>query len=113
MKNDYVNFIFLNIVILPFLLPELEGLQYEERLWEINLPEMVQRRERGGLIQIYKLWNKMEETDNENLMLSLVGNTRHTRGHSKKLRKGRCLINIKKYSFPQRNIEEEGRKRKK
>ncbi len=47
----------------------------------------------------------MEETNNENLMLREVGNTRHTRGHSKKLRKGRCLNSIKKYSFPQRNIE--------
>ncbi len=47
----------------------------------------------------------MEETDKENLMLREVGNTRHTQGHSKKLRKGKSLNNIKKYSFPQRNIE--------
>ncbi len=59
------------------LVPELEGLQYEERLREINLPTLKQRRERGDLIQIYKLWNKVKETDNENLMLWEVGNTRH------------------------------------
>ncbi len=47
----------------------------------------------------------MEETDNENRMLREEGSTRYTRGHGKKLRKGACLNNIKKYSFSQRNIE--------
>ncbi len=33
------------------LVPELEGLRYEERLREINLSTLEQRRERGDLIQ--------------------------------------------------------------
>ncbi len=44
----------------------------------------------------------MDETDNENLLLMEI---QDTRGHCKKLRKGRCLNNIKKSSFLQRNIE--------
>ncbi|XP_050692945.1 uncharacterized protein LOC126983856 [Eriocheir sinensis] len=87
------------------MVPELEGLTYEERLKEMDLPTLEQRRERGDLIQIYRLLSKMEEVDNEKLLLREEPSSRNTRGHSKKLRKGRCSRDIKKYSFPQRNIE--------
>ncbi len=44
------------------IVPELEGLQYEERLREMNLQTLEQRKERRNIIKIYELWNKMEET---------------------------------------------------
>ncbi len=69
----------------------LEEWTYEERLKEMDLPTLEQRKERGDLILIYKLWYKTKEVGNEELLLRAVGNTRNTRGHSKKLRKGRCL----------------------
>lgn len=40
-------------------IPELEGLSDEERLEERDLPTLERRRERGDLIQIYKLRNKI------------------------------------------------------
>ncbi len=60
------------------LVPELELLQYQDRLREINLPTLEQRRAMADLIQIYKFCNKMEETDNENLMLREERSTRYT-----------------------------------
>ena len=87
------------------MVPELEELTYEERLREINLPTLEERRERGDLITIFKLYNKMEEADNEELLLTERREIGFTRGHTKKLRKGRCLNNVKKNSFPHRNIE--------
>ncbi len=55
------------------LVPEVKGLQCQDRLREINLSTLEQRREREDLIQIYELWNKMEKRDNENLMLRELG----------------------------------------
>ena len=50
----------------------------------------------------------MDVVDNEELLLREEGNSRSTRCHGKKLRKGRRLRHVKKYyyySFPQRSTE--------
>ena len=87
------------------MVPELTEMTYEERLRAMDIPTLEQRRERGDLIQVYKLVNGMDEVDNNELILKEEIDNRHTRSHSKKLRKGRCLRDVKKYSFPQRCIE--------
>ena len=87
------------------MVPELEVLDYEERLKEMGLPSLRQRRERGDMITIYKLLNKLEVIDNSTLLQRETGDNRQTRGHSRKLKKGRCLKDTKKHSFPQRSIE--------
>ena len=87
------------------MVPELEELQYEERLKEMGLPTLKERRERGDIITIFKLLNKLEVTDNDKLLQREIGNHRRTRGHAMKLKKERCLKDTKKYSFPQRSIE--------
>ena len=44
------------------MVPELEDLTYEERLKEMHLTTLKERRrERGDLITIYKLMNNLEE----------------------------------------------------
>ncbi len=73
------------------LVPELAGLHYQDILREINLSTLEHRRERGDLIQIYKFWNKSDVTVNGNLLLKNEENTRHTQGHSKKLKKRKVL----------------------
>ena len=87
------------------IITELAEMPYEERLRAMELTTLEQRRERGDLIQVYKLVNGMDEVDNEKLILREEGTKRSTRSHSKKLMKGRCLRDVKKYSFPQRCIE--------
>ncbi|MPC67997.1 hypothetical protein E2C01_062186 [Portunus trituberculatus] len=47
----------------------------------------------------------MDQVDNENLILRKECDIRSTRSHNKKLRKGRCLRDIKRYSFLQRCVE--------
>ena len=78
------------------MVPELEGRTYEERLEEMNLPTLEERRERGNLIAVYKLLNGMDKTEMNILSKEEAA---YTRGHKKKLKKGRCLNNTKKYSF--------------
>ena len=87
------------------MVPGLGEKSYEERLMALGLTTLEQRRERGDLIQIYKLMNGMDQVDNENLILREENTGRSMRSHSKKLRKGRCLRDVKKYSFPQRCVE--------
>ena len=56
--------------------PELEDLTYEERLKEMHLTIIKERRERDDLITIYKLMNNLEETDRKDLILRRKGEIR-------------------------------------
>ena len=48
---------------------ELKNFTYEERLKEMQLSTLEERRERGDLITIYKLMNNLEDTDIKYLIL--------------------------------------------
>ena len=82
------------------LVPELRDLTYEERLKEMALPTLERRRVRGDLISVYRMVNGMDKMGEDLLKLD----TGTTRGHSKKLKKERCMKDIKKYSFPHRVV---------
>ena len=62
------------------MVPELEDLTYEERLKEMHLTTLKERRERGDLITIYKFMNNLEETDRKDLILRRKGEARNLRG---------------------------------
>ena len=49
------------------MVPELRELTYEERLREMGLPTVQDRRERGDLITLYKIVNGIEKLDEQNL----------------------------------------------
>ena len=63
------------------MLPELEHLTYEERLKEMHLTTLKERRESGDLITVYKLMSSLEETDRKDLILRRKGEARNLRGH--------------------------------
>ena len=84
------------------MVPELADMTYEERLRAMGLPTLEKRRERGDLIQAYKLVRGIDEVDNEKLVLQEEAATGPMRSHSMKLKIGRCVKDVKKYSFPQR-----------
>ena len=50
------------------MVPEMRELTYVERLKEMKLPTLEERRERGDLITIYKLVNGLEKTDRRDLL---------------------------------------------
>lgn len=76
---------------------EIKNLKYEDRLKAMKLPSMYYRRERGDMIQVYKILNGKDRLDG-NKIIPLCENTL-TRGHSKKLKKKRARLNVRKYSF--------------
>ena len=87
------------------MVPELEDLPYEERLKEMHLTALKERRERGDLITIYKFMNNLEETDRKDLILRRKGEDRNLKGHKKILHKEICLrykkvqLSPKKYRY--------------
>ena len=66
----------------------------------MGLTTLESRRERGDLINVYRMMHGMDKTGED----LLKRDTRITRGHGKKLKKERCVRDIKKYSFPHRVI---------
>ena len=82
------------------LVPELREMTYMERLKKMEIPTLESRRERGDLISVYKMVNGLDRMGED--LLELDGG--NTRGHGKKLKKERCIRDIKKYSFPHRVV---------
>lgn len=62
----------------------------------------LERRKEKDLIGVYRVANRVEHMDNEDLC---VWNERETRGYGKKLRVTTCRRVVIKFSFPNRNIE--------
>ena len=84
------------------IIPEPRYLSYEERLKECGLTTPETRRFRGDQIEVFK--NGYENID-RNMFFSFKKDSR-TRGHKVKLVKNQCRLNIKKYSFSQKTINE-------
>ena len=86
------------------MVPELKDLTYEERLTELELPTLQERRERGDLITLYRIMSGIDKIDNEELVIENEAASR-TRGHSRKIRKSQCVGDTRKYSFPHRVVD--------
>ena len=81
------------------IVPELQGLSYEEILRELNLPTLDYRRKRGDLIHLFKMIHGYHEIDSKKFF-SFSENT--TRGHMYKISKPRCLKSLRLNAFPAR-----------
>ena len=86
------------------MIPELRDLSYEERLKECGLETLETRRLIGDQIDVFKILNDYENIYRNNFF-SLQKDNR-TRGHEVKLVKDQCRLDIRKYSFSQRTINE-------
>ena len=84
--------------------PELRYLSYEERLKECGLTTLETKRLRGNHIEIFKILNGYEHID-RNMFFSQKKDSR-TRGHEVKLANDQCRLDIRKYSFSQRTVNE-------
>lgn len=81
------------------MVPEIQNMSYEDRLKEMELLALEQRRKRN-IITLHKFVNKINKVDTDNLLLT----ARLRRGHGKKFKKGICLRNLKRHSFPRINV---------
>ena len=75
---------------------ELRDLPYEQRLKEMNLPSMYYRKERGDMIQVFKIITQKDKIDNNILPRKPPD---QLRGHKLKLVKRRGRLDTRIHSF--------------
>ncbi|HKJ81868.1 MAG TPA: reverse transcriptase family protein [Ignavibacteriaceae bacterium] len=78
------------------------GMTYEERLAYTGLPTLERRRDRGDVIQVFKMLKGIDNVDYNKYFT--ISNNSHTRGHSMKLIKNRSRLNIRQNYFTNRII---------
>ena len=86
------------------MIPELRDLSYESRLLQCGLTTLETRRLRGDQIEVFKIVNGYEDVD-RNMFFNFKEGSR-TRGHKAALVKEQCKLDMRKYSFSQRVINE-------
>jgi len=83
--------------------PELKFLPYEERLVKLGLWTLEERRNRADLIEVFKLVKGL--VNNPFDMFFEKSTNSHLRGHSWKLNKRRCHMDVRKYFFSVRVVD--------
>lgn len=81
---------------------ECRGMSYEDRLRFTELTTLDKRRDRGDLIQVFKIIKGFDNVDYRHFFV--VENNTRTRGHRYKLAKFRSRLNIRRNFFSQRVI---------
>ena len=86
------------------MIPELRDLSYESRSLQCGLPTLETRRLRGDQIDVFNIVIGYENV-NRNMFFKLKEGSR-TRGNKAALVKEQCRLDMRKYSFSQRVINE-------
>ena len=86
------------------IIPELRDLIYESRLLQYGLTTPETRRLRGNQLEVFKIMNSYEDIDRK-MFFKLKEGSR-TRGHKAALLKEQYRLDMRKYSFSQRVINE-------
>ena len=82
------------------MIPELRDISYESGLLQCGLTTLETRRLRGNQIEVFKIVNCYEDVDRNMLFGS------RNRGHKAALVNEQCRLDMRKYSFSQRVINE-------
>lgn len=85
------------------LVSSLKDLLYEERLRKLDLPTLAYRRSRGDEIKTFKIIIQRYDQEYTEGLFQMRENDM-TRGNSKKIFKSRARLNLRKYSFPHRVV---------
>lgn len=86
------------------LVSQCRGLSYDERLKITGLTSLEKRRNRGDMIEVFKIIKGFSKIDRNKLFT--FNSDGRTRGHSLKLAKSRSRLEIRKNFFSQRVINE-------
>ena len=85
------------------MIPKLRNISYEMRLKECGLTTLETRRLRGDQIEVFKILKGYENID-RNIFFTVK--EERTRGHGVALAKKQCRLDIRKFSFSQRTVNE-------
>ena len=84
------------------LFSNLKNLPYEERLDKLGLWTLEERRNRADLIEVIKIFKGISAVPFDSMFERNLG--RRTRGHSLKLKKHNCGIDVRSHFFSQRVV---------
>ncbi|XP_043220530.1 uncharacterized protein LOC122380945 [Amphibalanus amphitrite] len=89
------------------LVPELADLPYPDRLKELQLTTLEERRIRGDMIEVYKLMHGLDKVNagEEFLRMETGANMERTRGHALKLQKPRHRLHRRNQFFTSRVVD--------
>ena len=85
------------------LVPECRDMTYDKRLRYLKLYSLKGRRDRGDLIQTYKIFKGIDDINPENIFS--LATYKATRNQGNKIRLRHCKTDIRKYSFSHRIVE--------
>jgi hypothetical protein len=80
----------------------LQDVPYEERLRRLHLTTLEKRRERGEVIEAFKILKGFDQVDEEHFFTRT--HIPQTRGHNMKLSKSHCRLDIRKFFFSQKVV---------
>ena len=86
------------------LVPNIKHLSYKDRLTALKLPTLEYRRKRGDMISTYKILK--DHVDTNPSLFFKMNNSSRTRGHELKLFKSRSCLDVRKYVFSNRIVED-------
>ena len=88
------------------IIPGFKKLTYEERLRKLDLWTLEECRNRAALLHVFKMYKGLSTIPFSNFFtLSTVGYTRGPRGHTAKIAKSRCQLDIRRFFFSSRVID--------
>ena len=76
---------------------------YENRLIELKLWTLEERRNRADVIELFKIYKRFSAIRFEELFTKYK--TERTRGHTAKLIKNRCNTDLRKFFFSERVVD--------
>lgn len=86
------------------MIKEIKALTYEERLTATGLTTLEERRNRGDLIEVFKIIKGFEKVDYNNFFKLM--HSGRTRGHRYKLSKSRSRLDVRRNFFSQRIVND-------
>lgn len=87
------------------LIPGMKDTAYEERMKKLKLPSLKYRRDRGDMIEVFKIVRGFYDKQGSAGLVKVHCNKR-TRGNSYCMEKARSRLDIRKYSFSQRVVND-------
>jgi len=84
------------------MIPGFGAKTYENRLRDLGLWSLEERRNRADLVEVYKMWKGLSRISFDSFFE--VDLQHRTRGHSLKLRKNRCRLDIRQHFFSERVV---------
>ena len=85
------------------LVPDLRDRCYEDRLRALNLPSLLYRRRRMDMIQTFCIMTGIDDLEASDFFTM---NSRETRGHGMKIMKQPSRLNLRKFSFSHRVVDD-------